>query len=568
MFKVVTRKESMRRHCFNFLLAVSIVLMIGSWTMSYGQATLDVQAKNVTDNGPAAEVTFGTILAEHGDFAPASQYIEIGYSGDTALWTIDIYTDNRTAETGYQRGGLLSTSTTTARIPLLWSVYDNIQAGVSCSTVTWHWIKDKGDENIPPEPGQEDKYDESWDNAAGSYAQVVYGKDDWSNLPKVPTEVPNAKSPIFVYLSADLRGAAAGDYNTTICFDLYHLAPAPSHTPIKNIGIIGDKIVFNATMSNVTSTMLHYKIEGSTGSVTGLPVGKADTYTYTLSRDKVTKPGNVYYHIEATNGERTIWWPGPGEEQWQEVVVSQSITEMVWFKGGSVVLPDGNPDDGEVMVDIPEGALTDTTKIMIEQITDLSKVPGYSELEDWQPVAIYNLTEEGIRFKKAVTMNLLYFDLDNNGKPEDWAGKEMEFNESQLACYWWDGITWRPVGGKVDSDRNIVSVRVSHFSYYGLFKVRPMGISEYRPKERIITPVCADGKNDVAYFSGLTGQVATIRIYDITGKKIRTIEGEPYEWDGTDDDRNIVESGIYIYQFKADVDGKRRLVSGTIVVAK
>jgi len=29
-----------------------------------------------------------------------------------------------------------------------------------------------------------------------------------------------------------------------------------------------------------------------------------------------------------------------------------------------------------------------------------------------------------------------------------------------------------------------------------------------------------------------------------------------------------VESGIYIYQFKADVNGKRQLVSGTIAVAK
>jgi len=531
-------------------------------------ATLDVRAKNVTDNGPAGAVTFGTIPAEHGDFVAASQYIQIEYSGDTALWTIDIYTDNTTAETGYQRGGLLSISTTTARIPLLWSVYDDIRAGVSCSTLTWHWIKDKGDENIPPEPGQEDKYDESWGNAAGSYAQVVYGKDNWSNLPAVPTEVLNAKSPIFVYLAADLRGAAAGDYNTTICFDLYHLAPAPdiTHSPIKRIGIIGDKIVFNATISNVTSTMLHYIIEGSTGSVTGLPVGKADSYTYTLSRDKVIKPGYVYYHIEATNGEKTIWWPGPGEAQWQEIDVSQTTTGTVGPKGGKVILPDGNPDDGEVMVDITEGAVNRTTRITIEQITDLNRMPGYGE--GWEPVAIYNFTEEGTRFKKPVMMNLLYFDLDENGKPEDWKGDEVDFNESQLACYWWDGFNWRQVGGKVDSDRNIVTAKISHFSYYALFQVRPMGISEYRPKERIITPACADGKNDVAYFSGLTGQVATIRIYDITGKKIRTIEGDPYEWDGTDDDGNIVESGVYIYQFKADVDGKRRLVSGTIVVAK
>jgi len=103
---------------------------------------------------------------------------------------------------------------------------------------------------------------------------------------------------------------------------------------------------------------------------------------------------------------------------------------------------------------------------------------------------------------------------------------------------------------------------------FDLYHLAPMGISEYRPKERIITPAYSDGKNDVAYFSGLTGQITTIIIYDITGKKIRTIEGEPYEWDGRDDDGKIVESGVYIYQFKADVNGKQQLVSGTIAVAK
>ena len=535
-------------------------------------ATLDVRAKDVIGDQEAYEVTFGTIPAEHEDFAPANQYIEIEYSGETALWAIDIYTDNKEAQTGYQRGGLLSTSTTTARIPLLWSVYDVVQPGeVECSTITWHWIKDKGDENIPPESGEEDKYDESWDIAqAEGYAQVIYGQDDWSNLPPVPTEVIDAKSPIVVYLAADLRAAAAGDYHTFICFDLYHLAPPPdiSHKAIKKIGIIGNNIVFKATVSNATSSTLYYKIEGSTGSVKGVPIGENGTYTYTLSKEKVTKPGKIYYRIEAKKGEKTIWWPGPGEAQWQEIDVTQSTSLTVGSKGGKVILPDGNPDDGEVMVDIPQGALSKDTKITIEQITDSSRIPGYSEAGDWKPVAVYNFTEEGLRFKKVVTMNLLYFDLNNNGKPEDWKGKETEFNESQLACYWWDGITWRPAGGKVDKDRNIVTVKVSHFSYYGLFKVRPMGISEYRPKERIITPAYADGKNDVAYFSGLAGQVTTIKIYDITGKKIRTIDGEPYEWDGKDEDGNIVESGVYIYQFKANVNGKKSLVSGTIAVAK
>ena len=85
-------------------------------------------------------------------------------------------------------------------------------------------------------------------------------------------------------------------------------------------------------------------------------------------------------------------------------------------------------------------------------------------------------------------------------------------------------------------------------------------ISNYRPQRKIITPN-NDGINDYAFFSGFS---ATIYIYDITGKKIKTINCPPYRWDGRDDEEKFVETGVYIYQF--EVDGE--LISGMIAVAK
>jgi len=546
--------------------------------MCYGQTTLSVQARNVSDNSDVLSIDFGQLTPDTKLVTPG-QYIEVNYESDQSLWFIDIYTDNTNwSGGGSQRGGLITTDGK-QRAPLMWRVYDDIQqTGVIFSTTTdWAWLKDKGD-MADPDP----QYDEGWARAFNDgYVNICYGGAGYTNLAPYPNDRPDvrpASSPICVYLGGLFGSTGAGEYSTIISFDLYHIAPEDSpiisHTPIERIGIIGNKIVFNARITDnksVESATIHYKI-GKSGNwqsgamdLQGTPTDKMATYV--LLPQAVSGPCDIFYWIEARDGEdNTGYWRD--ESSPQKTEVTQSVTEMVWFKGGSVVLPDGNPDDGEVMVEIPEGALTEAKKITIEQITDLSRIPGYSEGWDWEPVAVYNFTEEGTRFKKPVTMNLLYFDLDNNGKPEDWKGKEMEFNESQLACYWWDGINWRPAGGKVDSDRNIATIMVSHFSYYGLFKARPMGISEYRPKERIITPASQDGWNDVAYFSGLSGQATTVRIYDITGKKIRTIEGEPYEWDGTDDDGNIVESGVYIYQFKADVEGKKRLVSGTIAVAK
>jgi hypothetical protein len=580
MFEAASKHMLAKRLVLGFLLIPVILIMVGSSTVSYGQATLSVKAKNISDNSDTASIDFGQLTPDTKLSAPG-QYIEVNYESHESLWFIDIYTNNTNwnVKDGYQRGGLV-TADGKQRVPLMWRIYDDVQPeGVAFSTTTeWAWLKDKGDLDDPNIA----EYDESW---AGSfnYVNICYGGPSDTNLSPYPNTNPPsgvrlASSPIYVYLGGLFGSAGAGEYSTVISFDLYHIAPEErpviSHIPIERIGIIGNKIVFNARITDnksVDSATIHYKIGKSSNwqsgamDLQGTPTDKMATYV--LLPQAVSGPCDIFYWIEARDGEdNTGYWRD--ESSPQKTEVTQSVTEMVWFKGGSVVVPDGNPDDGEVMVDIPEGALSKDTKITIEQITDLSRIPGYSELGDWKPVAVYNFTEEGIRFKKPVTMNLLYFDLDGDGYPEDWNGEKREFNESQLACYWWDGITWRPVGGKVDRDKNIATVKVSHFSYYGLFKARPMGISEYRPKERIITPACADGKNDVAYFSGLTGQVATVRIYDITGRKIRTIEREPYEWDGTDEDGNIVESGVYIYQFKADINGSKRLVSGTIAVAK
>ena len=581
MFKTDSKNSLAERLLLGFLLAFVILIMVGSSTVSYGQVPLTVQAKNVSDDSDAASIDFGQ-LTPGTKLAAPGQYIEIDYESDQSLWFIDVYTDNTNwSGGGYQRGGLV-TGDGKQRAPLVWRVYDDVQTeGVVFSTTTdWAWLKDRSDLDDP----NTTQYDESWAGAiSGGYVNICYGGPSDTNLSPYPNtnpppDVRQASSPIYVYLGSLFESVGAGEYSTTISFDLYHIAledkPVISHEPIEGIGIIGNKIVFNAKISDdksVESATIHYKI-GKSGewqiramALQGSLTEK--TATYVLPSWVVSQPCQIYYWLEAGDGEGNIGsWR---DESWPQIIeVTQSITGTVGAKGGNIILPDGNFADGEVIVNILEGALSENTKITIEQITDLSRIPGYSGTGNWQPVAIYKFIPEGIRFKKAVTMTLLYFDLDNNGKPEDWEGKEIDFNESQLACYWWDGITWRPVGGEIDRDRNIVTVKVSHFSYYGLFKARPMGISEYRPKERIITPAYADGKNDVAYFSGLSGQATTIKIYDITGKKIRTIDGEPYEWDGKDEDGNIVESGVYIYQFKANVNGKEKSVNGTIAVAK
>ncbi|MFH1784296.1 MAG: gliding motility-associated C-terminal domain-containing protein [bacterium] len=85
-------------------------------------------------------------------------------------------------------------------------------------------------------------------------------------------------------------------------------------------------------------------------------------------------------------------------------------------------------------------------------------------------------------------------------------------------------------------------------------------LSRYCPKRSILTPN-RDGINDYVFFDGFPD---TIKIYDVTGRRIKTIHGPPYRWDGRNDEERFVEAGVYIYQF--DVEGS--LISGVVAVAR
>jgi gliding motility-associated-like protein len=83
------------------------------------------------------------------------------------------------------------------------------------------------------------------------------------------------------------------------------------------------------------------------------------------------------------------------------------------------------------------------------------------------------------------------------------------------------------------------------------------------PLRKIVTPN-GDGANDFASFSGLVPPY-TLKIFNVKGREIASLEdiSSPI-WDATDEDGDIVESGIYIYQVEKDGS----MVTGIIVVAK
>ncbi len=255
------------------------------------------------------------------------------------------------------------------------------------------------------------------------------------------------------------------------------------------------------------------------------------------------------------------------------------MENTIYPSGGILKLVDGNPDDGDTKIEFSAGTVEEGTVFSIRQ-KDLKDVPisGDSELIEntaMIPVVAYEITGSGNKeFSKAVIINLLYFDLDDDGIVDG-----TNFNESNLRIFWYDGSQWRHLGGIVDTAKNVITAKINHLTLYGIFPIKNSGLNpkDYAPKEKVITPN-GDGKNDYANFNGIqnyltsintdgtnnyTDSNVSVKIYDLSNKLIRDLQ-DTDTWDGKANDGNLAESGIYIYQYV--IDGKT--VSGTIVLAK
>jgi len=281
-----------------------------------------------------------------------------------------------------------------------------------------------------------------------------------------------------------------------------------------------------------------------------------------LNRNDVdfAKAKHLYYHLMATDVSTSTYSPSSGDFT-VDVVSAKTVT--CGANGGTISLPNGNPDDGQTTIDIPSGALDGNTDITITQVdpSDSSVPPGKAPCASAKPVAVYTFGPENLIFKKFVTMKLLFQDINHIGIVDG-----TNFRVNTLKTFWWDGFDWRLLGGKKDPNANLINYgNIKHFSMYALFPANPLSDNDYRPKEKIITPATVDGHNDFATFTALQdGDV--VNIYDVTGRKVRQLNNGTFSWDGKDDGGEMVESGIYIYQIKMTTSSK--LISGTIVVAK
>jgi len=279
--------------------------------------------------------------------------------------------------------------------------------------------------------------------------------------------------------------------------------------------------------------------------------------------------GTFYYYIEARDGV------GNYEVSTSSVVVvkeeSKTSASISVSAGGTLSLTDGNPDDGQTSIDIPQGALPSDVVITIKQedpdvpsttVPKATSEPSIkTDINDKKPVAVYEFGPSGTIFKKPVTITLLY--LESGGAIKNIAGDTIAgATEDDLRIYTYDGVKWNYVGGTIDKNKNTVTAKVSHFTLYALFASK--GAPE-KPQSTVkfITPN-GDGINDFLNFEGSASDFKEITIYDINGKVVRKIS-DTNIWDARDDSGKPVEIGAYIWR-AVYTDGKSNY--GTVVVAR
>jgi hypothetical protein len=532
-----------------------IIIILAALTNLVSGASLNTTVRNITDNVAYYQVEFGTVSGS-APFQLANQYLALAFSPFTGvpMWKIDIYTNNKNSTAAGDKGGLVEVNNTALRLPLAWKVNSSTGEALAGDPVTpgtlWQWMKDKNDSD--------------WvDTRESGYTAVLTdsggGAQLYGGLPCSTT--------VFLYLKGKFDSAAAGNYSGTIWFDMYtsldQSPPVFTHAPLT--AVIGRRalLVLKGEVrddAKITYVRIHYKTDLSGWKVEDLTLIGPKLFKVFAFKKRISDLGRInafYYALEASDGYNVTWFKSESDPAKIDILDRITFEDVL---DGQFDIPDGNPDGGCTRVTIPLGALSRRIGLVVK--------PSDDDELNARPVSAFNFGPDGTVFAKPVTLALHYYDLDNDGNVEYPDGTPTEYNERDLRVFWWDGFEWRLLGGRLDAENNTLTIQTSHFSIYGIFARTAMTAADYRPKEKIITPATAGGDMS-ARFDGLDGSDFKITIFDVTGTAVRIITSPQLpEWDGKDEAGRIVESGVYIYQFEAEVGGSKKLISGTIIVAK
>lgn len=244
-------------------------------------------------------------------------------------------------------------------------------------------------------------------------------------------------------------------------------------------------------------------------------------------------------------------------DAFHSVGIVSNASALFGPEGGRFTLRDGNPNDGETEINVPAGLVAEPTTISLDELDPAD--PTIPPLGGLPPaVSVYKLDTDK-PFRGSIQVSFLYQDFTFlGGQGGTITGTNKPETTASIAL--WDGFEWRRLGGLINAAINTITTRIGTLNYMAIVPAGFTAPEDRRPMRKIITPN-GDGQNDDLLFALNDGRV---EIFDIGGHRVRTVYGTNPVWDGRDDNGEILESGVYIYQYEAE--GKR--VSGLVSIAK
>lgn len=348
---------------------------------------------------------------------------------------------------------------------------------------------------------------------------------------------------------------------TTATFGFDITPPKILHTPITKIGMLGNKVVISATITDgtvVDRALLHY------GTTTLEKAGTmssnfASAYSYTIPAELIGTTG-ITYQISASDGLNATT-----TQEYHIDVSLTTIGTVTQQEGGTVTIVDGNPEDGETLIILPKGEVEGTVSITQKAIEEAPTGSGNFLIKSDKPAVCYQFDAPKSEFKQQVTITMLYLDLNNDGR-EDTTGAD----ELSLKVFYWDETkrAWELIGGVVDPIKNTITIEVRHLSQFAIFPSKKPAANRLS-KVFVYPNPCYANRHYELTFAELTKDV-TIKIFNIAGELVRTLQkndpGDKKNWDLRNDAYEKVASGIYIYLVSDNDTGEK--VTGKLGVIR
>lgn len=200
----------------------------------------------------------------------------------------------------------------------------------------------------------------------------------------------------------------------------------------------------------------------------------------------------------------------------------------------------------------------------------LAALPGSPELLNLVNVRPYDAAGNQVQPNSACVVTLPYPDADGNGVVD---GTAARLKVSNLAIWRMDeerGLWVKRTGAALDTASRRVSLSVPHFSGYALMALPDMDLT---PAYAYPVPFRPNAGNPARYGTWAQGVTFTslpaygkIRIYTVGGDLVRElpIVSASMQWDVRNSDRQLVASGVYLWEITAGSSRK----TGKLVVIK